>query len=111
MAVPPVDRLGVVGPMGVGGDFALPALEEVAAPAGPDGSGAGFLDELTGAIERLAGLQREATAQSQALATGRAEDVTSVVMAVERASLALQLAVQVRNRAVEAYQDLFRMQV
>jgi flagellar hook-basal body complex protein FliE len=32
-------------------------------------------------------------------------------MEVERAALALQLAVQVRNRAVEAYQDLWRTQI
>ncbi|MER3453065.1 MAG: flagellar hook-basal body complex protein FliE, partial [Acidimicrobiia bacterium] len=71
----------------------------------------GFLSELAGALDRLASLDREATAQAKALATGRAEDVTSVVLAVERASLALQLAAQVRDRAVESYQDLFRMQI
>ena len=34
-----------------------------------------------------------------------------MVVAVEKASLELQLAVQLRNKGVEAYQELFRMQV
>jgi flagellar hook-basal body complex protein FliE len=53
----------------------------------------------------------QASAQSEALASGAAPDVSTVVMEVERAALALQLAVQVRNRAVEAYQDLWRTQI
>lgn len=96
-------------PLGVGADFALPSLEEVGADRPPAAGEGGFGALLADALEKLAGLQEEAAIQSQALATGRADDVTSVVMAVERASLALQLAVQVRNRAVEAYQDIFRM--
>ena len=63
------------------------------------------------AIDSLSSTQADAAAQSQALATGQATDVSSVVMSVERASLALQVAAQVRNKAVEAYQEIFRMQV
>ena len=48
---------------------------------------------------------------SQALATGQASDPTSVVMAVERAQLAMQLASQIRTKAVEAAQDIFNTQV
>ena len=50
-------------------------------------------------------------APSQALATGQATDPTSVVMAVERAQLAMQLAAQIRTKAVEAAQDIFHTQV
>ena len=50
-------------------------------------------------------------AQSQALATGQTLDVTSVVTAVQEASLSMQLASQVRNKAVEAYSEIFRTQV
>ena len=49
--------------------------------------------------------------QSQALATGQATDVSAVVTAVEQAALAMQLAVQVRNKAVDAYQEIIRMQI
>ena len=48
---------------------------------------------------------------SQALATGQASDPTSVVMAVERAQLAMQLASQIRTKAVEAAQEIFHTQV
>lgn len=110
MAVLPVESADLDGLAGPGGP-AFPSLGEAAGVASTPGSGEGFLGSLTAALERLAALDREASAQAQALAAGRADDLTSVVMAVERASLALQLAVQVRDRAVEAYHDLFRMQI
>ena len=50
-------------------------------------------------------------APAQALATGQATDPTAVVMAVERAQLAMQLASQIRTKAVEAAQDIFHTQV
>jgi flagellar hook-basal body complex protein FliE len=89
-----------------------------AAPAAPDaGTGAdsggegGFGSALTKAVGRLEASQAEASTQSQQLATGEAQDITSVVLATERASLELQLATQLRNKAVDAYQELFRMQI
>jgi flagellar hook-basal body complex protein FliE len=62
-------------------------------------------------LKGLEETQTEAAAQSQALATGQASDPTSVVMAVERAQLAMQLAGQIRTKAVEAAQDIFHTQV
>ena len=53
----------------------------------------------------------EAADAAQALATGQASDPTAVVMAVERAQLAMQLASQIRTKAVEAAQDIFHTQV
>ena len=47
----------------------------------------------------------------QSLAAGQAEDPTAVVMAVERAQLAMQLASQIRTKAVEAAQEIFHTQV
>jgi len=66
---------------------------------------------LTGELGKLDALQQQADTASQQLATGQASDVSTVAMEVERASLSLQLAAQVRNKAVEAYQQLFGMQV
>jgi flagellar hook-basal body complex protein FliE len=62
-------------------------------------------------LQGLADSQTEAASASQALATGQASDPTAVVMAVERAQLAMQLASQIRTKAVEAAQDIFHTQV
>jgi flagellar hook-basal body complex protein FliE len=81
-----------------------------AAPAGAPDT-AGFGDMLAGQIDNLQSLQTDAAAQSQALATGQAADVSDVVMAVERAQLSMQLAATVRDKSVEAFQEIFRTQV
>jgi flagellar hook-basal body complex protein FliE len=71
----------------------------------------GFGQALTHAIEGLVKEQGTADAQSQALALGKTNDIAGVAMAVERANLSMQLAVQVRNKAVDAYHEIFRMQI
>lgn len=74
-------------------------------------TGAGFGDVLGKSLQSLATTQNEAAEAAQALATGQASDPTAVVMAVERAQLAMQLASQIRTKAVEAAQDIFHTQV
>ena len=86
------------------------ALAEAGAGAGA-GAATGFGGLLGDAISSLAKTQQDAAAGAQALAAGTAEDPTAVVMAVERAQLAMQLASQVRTKVVEAAQDLFHTQV
>jgi flagellar hook-basal body complex protein FliE len=71
----------------------------------------GFGDLLGRSLSSLAASQQEAADAATALATGQAEDPTAVVMAVERAQLAMQLASQIRTKAVEAAQDIFHTQV
>ena len=79
--------------------------------SGGSGSGGGFGDMLAGSIQSLSKTQDDAAGAAQALATGQASDPTSVVMAVERAQLAMQLAGQIRTKAVEAAQEIFHTQV
>ena len=78
---------------------------------GTEPTGSGFGDLLGKSLESLATSQQEAADAAQALATGQATDPTAVVMAVERAQLAMQLASQIRTKAVEAAQDIFHTQV
>jgi flagellar hook-basal body complex protein FliE len=94
-----------ISPAGLGG------LAGPSAPAAPSSGGGGFGSALMQSVDKLNALQQSADSQAQALATGRATDVSSVAMEVERASLALQLASQVRTKLVDAYQEIFRMQV
>src|SRR4051794_30378253 len=69
----------------------------------------GFGKALMNAIEGLNQVQGEAEDKSVALASGEPVDIHDVVLSRETASLDLQLALQVRNKLVEAYQDVMRM--
>jgi flagellar hook-basal body complex protein FliE len=104
-AIPPVGALGAGGPewqiAGIGSPDAAPAA----------GSGGGFGNVLTQQIGNLAGLQESAATDAQSLAAGTATDVSSVVTAVEKAQLAMQLAGQIRTRAAEAVNDIFHTQI
>ena len=99
-------------------DGTAPGVEAGAGAAGVEGvegassgSGASFGDMLAEQIGNLSEMQAEAADASQQLATGQATDPTSVVMAVERAQLAMQLAATVRTKAVEAVNDVFHTTV
>jgi flagellar hook-basal body complex protein FliE len=74
-------------------------------------SGSGFGAMLGQSLQSLADTQDQAATAAQQLATGQASDPTEVVMAVERAQLAMQMASQIRTKAVEAAQDIFHTQV
>jgi flagellar hook-basal body complex protein FliE len=82
-------------------------------PSGTQGttSGSSFGSLLGQSIQSLQSSQDQAASAANALATGQASDPSSVVMAVERAQLAMQLASQIRTKAVEAAQDIFHTTV
>jgi len=80
-------------------------------PATQPAGGEGFGSMLSNAISSLEQTQTDAAGASQSLVNGTATDPTQVVMAVERARLSMQLASQIRNKAVEAYTDIFHTQV
>jgi flagellar hook-basal body complex protein FliE len=93
-----------------GAEWQITPPQATEAPA-QTGEGSGFGSMLTNSLSSLAQTQTDAASASQALATGQASDPTAVVMAVERAQLAMQLAGQIRTKAVEAAQDIFHTQV
>ncbi|MGE5484295.1 MAG: flagellar hook-basal body complex protein FliE [Ignavibacteriales bacterium] len=70
-----------------------------------------FESYLKGAIDEINALQREADAASRAMATGDVSDIHRAVIASEKATLAVQLAIEVRNKVIEAYQEIMRMQI
>ena len=89
-----------------------PADVESGAGAGAESaSGASFGDVLAKTLGSLQAGQDQAAQAAQALATGQASDPTSVVMAVEKAQLQMQLASTLRNKAVESVQEIFRTTV
>ncbi|MBI5947938.1 MAG: flagellar hook-basal body complex protein FliE [Chloroflexi bacterium] len=72
---------------------------------------AGFAGMLGQALGQLQSISNNADAKVQALATGQDVELHDVMLALESESLAMNLVTQVRNKAVEAYQEVFRMQM
>ena len=98
-----------------GGEWSVGGLGDGGIPATTDGAqGAGnseFGGMLADQIGRLEKLQTDAAQGARELAAGTASDPTEVIMAVERARLSMQLASQIRTKAVEAVQDIFHTQI
>jgi flagellar hook-basal body complex protein FliE len=78
--------------------------------APPTQAADGFKDKIVGAIEDLQGLHSTADALAVEAATGDLADVHEYTIAATQAELATQLTVAVRDRAVEAFNDIMRMQ-
>ncbi len=94
-----------------GAEWQIKPIEGADAATEAAGKGSGFGGMLGNALDSLTTSQNQAATGAQQLATGTAQDPTSVVMAVERAQLSMQLASQIRNKLVEAAQDIFHTQI
>lgn len=73
---------------------------------GPD-----FRNQLTDALRQVNELQLQAEDLARALAAGQAQDLHQVMLAAEKANLSLQFTLQIRNKVIEAYQEIMRIQV
>ncbi len=80
-----------------------------AAPAASDG--VSFKSLLTDALAQVNNIQQSADAGAVKLAAGEPVAIDEVMLAVQKADLALQLTMQIRNKLVEAYQEVARMQI
>lgn len=70
-----------------------------------------FADTLKEAIGNVNQLQKAADRAAQDLATGRTDNVADVMIASEKADVALKVMIQVRNKIIDAYQEIMKMQV
>ena len=101
-------------PKAGGGEWSVGKVEGAEKPGGAaaaaDPAG-GFGGMLTNAIGNLEKTQQAASTQATELATGQTQDLSSVVTAVQEAQLSMELATQVRSKAVEAYTEIFHTQI
>jgi len=70
-----------------------------------------FSNTLLESIQKVNDLQKQADKSIEDLATGENRDVAQTMIAVEKANISFQLMTQIRNRIVETYQEVMRMQV
>ncbi len=86
-------------------------LPETTAPVSTQQPEKAFGEYLKEALTSVNDLQTESQQARLNLAAGKIQDVAEVTIAAEKASIALQLTMQVRNKVVDAYQEVMRMQV
>jgi flagellar hook-basal body complex protein FliE len=88
----------------------LPADLGAASPSAPAGENGKFLETLQQSIDQAEGAQGDATTQVVQLLNGQGADLHTAMIAVEKADLSFQLMMQVRNKIVQAYQQISNMQ-
>ncbi len=81
---------------------------QAAAPTAP---AEGFADSITSALESVSDAEFAADAIAKDIATGGEASVQELMTSMTKAQLSVDLLVQVRNKAVEAYQEIMRMQI
>lgn len=86
---------------------ALPAPASVARARG----GEGFGETLTRAVAAVNDLQLQARDAAVAIASGSQVDSAQALVTVEKANVSFQFALQIRNKLLEAYQEIMRMAV
>ena len=74
-------------------------------------SESGFLDLVEKFIADVNTDLQAASIAKDKLIEGRVDNMVSLMATVEKADISLRLATELRNKALEAYQDIMRMQV
>ena len=87
----------------------LPPVPATSSPS-QTAPAAGFGESLSSIVNGVDTSTGEANAAVNRMLTGQG-DVYEAMMALQRAEMTLQLTVQVRNKFVQAYQDIMRMPV
>ncbi|WP_336645806.1 flagellar hook-basal body complex protein FliE [Microbacterium sp. USHLN186] len=77
--------------------------------ASTDG-GATFANSITSAVDELRGLQSQADGLKVAAVTGDLDDIHAAMIASTRAAVTLELVAAVRNKGVDAFNEIMRMQ-
>lgn len=100
-----IGGIGAIGPAGVGGvrpDFG---------GAGRIGGGQDFGEMVKSGLQNVSNAEQAVDKVAQTIATGGPAEIHELMAASSKAQLSVELLVQVRNKAVEAYQEIMRIQV
>lgn len=108
MSIQPVggiaDLVPGIGVQGVTGSTATQGA------AGASGTAAPFSLDIAGAVDGLQALQSRSSELAVRAVTGDLDDVHDYTIASSQASVALELTAAIRNKAVEAFTEIMRMQ-
>jgi flagellar hook-basal body complex protein FliE len=89
------------------------SLPDFSQPAGAvkGKAGSSFVDTLKESISKVAELEKTADTEAQKLAKMETRDIHTTMIAIEKADLTFQLLMQIRNKIINAYEEIMRIQV
>jgi len=94
-----------------GADAIAPSLTSTTGVSGPTGPDNEFGSMVLDGLDRLEGLNDRADNLAVQAATGKLDNIPDYTIAASEASVATQLTVALRNKAVDAFNEIMRMQV
>jgi flagellar hook-basal body complex protein FliE len=101
---------GISGVDGISGTSGVDALGGTTGPAAVPGPNQDFAGMLSQGLQSVQASQNKADDLALKVADGTLSDPAQYTMAANEASLGLQLTLAVRNKALEAFQEIMRMQ-
>lgn len=72
---------------------------------------ASFSDFLKESFDKVNALEKESEEYNLKLATGELDNIHEAMIAAQKADIALQLTMQIRNKVLDAYKEIMRMQI
>lgn len=97
---------------GINGFNAIsPATYSVNKPQTEEEQGLSFSDYLKEALNKVNDLQKDSEFMTEAFAVGKTDNIHQVMIAAEKASVALQFTMQIRNKILDAYNEIMRIQI
>lgn len=87
------------------------ALEPMAPAAKSNEGGSDFQNVLSGVIGDVKATRGDAERQLASFMNGESIDIHQVATSIQKAELTFELAIEVRNKVMQAYQEVMRMQV
>ena len=100
-----MNEIGLMSGVGEKAGLSLP----MKSPA--EGSGVKFGEMLQVSLDRVSQLQTAADQSVADLTTGRQSDIHSTMIAVEKAEIAFEMAMTIRNKLLTAYESIMRTQI
>lgn len=105
----PIQLAGMGGPMGLGG--ATPGVGGMKAASPTAAPGRSFAEFMYERLDEVNRLQNEANSGVQRLLTGETDNVAEVFAASNKAGIAFDLLMEVRNKLIDAYREIQQMRV
>ncbi|HOP91763.1 MAG TPA: flagellar hook-basal body complex protein FliE [Acetivibrio thermocellus] len=70
-----------------------------------------FSDYLKNAIKQVDELEKQSKAVAEDFAAGKTDNIHEVMIAAQKADIAIQFTLQIRNKILDAYNEIMRMQI